>query len=506
MVSDVAARKLRSSLRPASCVWLSGLLLLAGLWAPAAVASAGVPVTLEEVIDHAHAASQLARLAEAQRSVGRAESRQVESSLKPTLTVGGLGARMEQTTLIPSNCVSLSLPIGGDGDDTEEFEICLPPADVTFKTEGWNREATVSLRMAVFPTGLVRATRALAALQEQSAEADHTEALNELTLQVIELYYGVLQAEAAVHLLELALEEARLELAELDWQVAAAAASQAEYLQAVSRSLELEGQLIQAQGALERARIALNHVAGYPLDTSLQLQRPQAAILSVPTLWEALKAAENRPDIRKARIQVEQAEANRTVVQNQTGPTVQLFGQVQRGDLQYTVGIDRSGFAQLSLSYSETELESAGPEDQEWGEFLQDLQTPTADGWTVGIRASLDILDGGARRAQLDKADAQAELARLHLEFLLAAVESELRQAEAAVKGALGAWEAAKKMVEAMAEAEASTEEMYRRGAVSERNLLQVRLARARAEQELLQAEYEYMKALAQYRKAAGLL
>ena len=93
----------------------------------------------------------------------------------------------------------------------------------------------------------------MAALQEQSAEADHTEALNELTLQVIELYYGVLQAEAAVHLLELALEEARLELAELDWQVAAAAASQAEYLQAVSRSLELEGQLIQAQGALERA-------------------------------------------------------------------------------------------------------------------------------------------------------------------------------------------------------------------------------------------------------------
>ena len=124
---------------------------------------------------------------------------------------------------------------------------------------------------------------------------------------------------------------------------------------------------------------------------------------------------------------MEQAEANRTVVQNQTGPTVQLFGQVQRGDLQYTVGIDRSGFAQLSLSYSETELESAGPEDQEWGEFLQDLQTPTADGWTVGIRASWDILDGGPRRAQLDKADAQAELARLHLEFLLAAVESELR-------------------------------------------------------------------------------
>lgn len=475
------------------------------LMAPVGVASAPLSVTLEEVIDHAHAASRIARLADVQKSVGEAESKQVASVLKPTLTVGGHGAWLEQKTSVPSNCITISAP-EDDSGNREDIEICLPPQDVSFETEGWSREASVSLRWVMFPTPLVRATQALAELQQEAAAVKREEALADLTLQVIELYYGVLQAEAAVKLLELALEEAQLELAELDWQVAAAAASEAEYLQAMSRTLQLEGQLVQAKGGLDRARIALNHVAGYPLETDLRLQRPGHAIFSTPTLWEALRAAENRPDIRQARMQLQQAEANRTLVKAQTGPSVQVFGQVQSGELQYTIGVDRNGFGQIGVTHSDAELKGGQQEDAGWEDFLSDLKTPTTDGWTVGIRASWDVLDGGATRAQLDKADAQAELARLHLELLLTAVEAELRQAEATVQGAHGVWEAARKQLEAMAEAETRMEETFQRGAVSERSLLQVRLARVQAEQQLLQAEYDYVKAVVQYRKAAGLL
>lgn len=505
-MNKVATQQARATFQAGTLLWASALIWLLGALASVTAAAEALPVSLEQVIDHAHRASRLAQLADVQRSLGQAEGDQVAAVLKPSLTVGGNAAKLEQSTHVPSNCFVVTVPEELDLGPEEEWEICLPPDELNLETEGWTTEASLSLRWVLFQSPTVRATRTLAELQRESALVQHEEAMEGLTLQVIELYYGVLQAEAAVHLLELAMEEAALEQEELDWQVAAAAASQAEYLQAVARRLELEGQLIQAQGALERARIALNHVAGYPLDTMLELQRPGQTIISVPTLWEALKAAENRPDIRKARIQLEQAEANRSLVRAQTGPSVQLFGQIQSGDFQYTLGIDRHGFGQVSVTHTDTELKSAQQDEDDWEDAISDLKSPTTDSWAVGVRASWELLDGGASKSQIEKADAQAELARLNLELLLTTVESELRQAEASVKGARGAWDAAHKLVEAMAEAEANMEEMYRRGAASERNLLQVRLARAQAEQGLLQAEYEYMKALVQYRQAAGLL
>lgn len=490
--------------QPAGTDTLNGTVIRAG----ASPSPSPVQVTLEQVIDHAHAVSLLSELAQVQREAGRSEARQIGAALQPVLTVDGQLATLEQTTTIQPNCFNVQLP-DGDWDDLEDWdgaEICLPPSVITLDSDGWSSEAGLALRWVLWPSPLVRATRGLADLSGQMADVGYDRAMGDLTIQVVELYYGVLQAQAAVNLLELALSDARLELEEREWQLHAGTASQADYLQSLARVMELEGQVIQAEGALDRARLALNHVAGYPLDAVLVLQRPTDAILSAPTLWEALKAAQNRPDIQEARMVVEQAQAYRDITRAQSGPTLQLFGSVQGEQLQYTVGVDRHGFGQVSVTHSRSEVTVSEPAAGSGDQTLPTVTMPTTEGWMVGIRGSWSLMDGGESAAKIQQAEAQARAAELHLELLLSTVESEVRQAEASLKGASGALDAARKYLDAMTEAFASMEEAYRRGAVSERSLSQVGLAKAQAHQALIQAESEYMKALVEYRRAAGLL
>ena len=215
----------------------------------------------------------------------------------------------------------------------------------------------------------------------------------------------------------------------------------------------------------------------------LELQRPGQTIISRAYVVGSAKGGREPPGYPQSSDPVGAGGSQQVSCPGQTGPSVQLFGQIQSGDFQYTLGIDRHGFGQVSVTHTDTELKSAQQDEDDWEDAISDLKSPTTDSWAVGVRASWELLDGGASKSQIEKADAQAELARLNLELLLTTVESELRQAEASVKGARSAWDAAHKLVEAMAEAEANMEEMYRRGAASERNLLQVRLARAQAEQ-----------------------
>ena len=191
--------------------WASAFIWLLGALASVTAAAEALPVSLEQVIDHAHRASRLAQLADVQRSLGQAEGDQVAAVLKPSLTVGGNAAKLEQSTHVPSNCFVVTVPEELDLGPEEEWEICLPPDELNLETEGWTTEASLSLRWVLFQSPTVRSpTRTLAELQRESALVQHEEAMEGLTLQVIELYYGVLQAEAAVHLLELAMEEARL--------------------------------------------------------------------------------------------------------------------------------------------------------------------------------------------------------------------------------------------------------------------------------------------------------
>lgn len=500
-VSDVKAYRRKSGrctarVGPAVFV-LAFLVLCAGVRAqqtPSGLPAGAneVHVTLDHLIERAVQVSLPARLAQAQRDAAQARADQTAANLRPQFTLSATATQVEQTLYFDPYCFTVAWA-------SAQQEVCIPQETVEYDVKDKSGTATLSLRAALWESPLVRATRTLAELGGEAARSEYDAAAQELALQVVDAYYGVLAAEAGVRLAELALEAARLVLAEKEWQEAAGAATPVERLEAQAKVLELEGQLAVARAALRSAQTALNRLAGYPLDTELILTRP-VLMQDVPSLEEALRRAADRPDVRSARTRAEQAEANLTLVRAQSGFTLQLFGRVQDGDVEYALGVDRHGFAQLSVTG--TRRFDGDEEDQEGPERLLN---PRTEGWAVGLNTSWPLWDGGLSAAKVREAEAQAEAARLALELLLTGVEAELRQAWAELEGAKAGLEAARKAAEAMAEAESRMEEMHRMGAASRDQLLQVQLARMQAEQRVLEAEYRYARQRLVYLQRAGL-
>lgn len=469
-----------------------------------------VVITLDEALQYALRHSTVARLAQTQRDLAGAQTDGIQAPLRPHLSFTGVATRIDQTVRIDPICVDLSeidwswledLPWPGgwtppdDWLEPSEGTVCIPSESPETDIEANAREFTISLRGAVLPSRVVRATRTLSELGRQSAEADHDRAREELTLQIVDLYYGVLQAAGAAELLELALEEARLDLEETAWQVEAGSATEVDYLEASARVMQLEGQLLSAKGTHRSLMIRLNEMVGFPLATELVLIRPDEKPPVVPSVERAMQAASaRRADIRKARLALEQARAHETIVRAQSGPTLQLFGTFQTPDVEYTLGLDRHGFGQISVKAVHQDEEAAGA-----------FQTKT-EGWIIGINGTWNIFDGGARRSELEQAALQVEAAELHLDMLLSGLEADLRRLEAELSAAEKALAAARNAHAAMAEAEERMHEMFQRGAVSKGDLLRIRLAARQADQQVLQAEHNYAKARLSYMQTAGLL
>lgn len=466
---------------------------------PAAVGRQTLPVTLDAVLDHALHSSPVAQLSRIQRSLGQEQAAEMQAPLRPYLGLEANATQLEQTQFLDPFCFTLDRSDwdwnwNGNEWEIPEGEICIPPERTQFDLKAKSTSATISLRGAVFPTALVTATRSLADLSERSAQAEYDQAAEELALQVIDLYYGILQAESGVNLLTLALQEAELRLAETEWQEQAGSATPTDRLEAKARVLQIHGELIGAQGTVTSLRIRLNQLAGYPLGTELVLARPQDKPAVIPTVDRALRlAGTKRPDLQQAQLAIEQALAHQTIVRAQEGPTLQLFGTMQRADMEYTIGLDRHGFGQLSVKGTRQHLEEESVES-------------SSEGWAVGINGSWALLDGGSKQAKLAQASLRVEAATLHLELLHSGLEADLRRYEAELFAAKNALDASRQAYEAMVEAALRVAEMYTRGAVTKTELLQIQLGAMHADQAMLEAERAYAKARMNYMRTAGLL
>ena len=81
--------------------------------------------------------------------------------------------------------------------------------------EGHGYTVELTGRVSLWKSPLQRALETVAAAEERQADAELEAAVGRAIVQSLEAYYGVLRAEAALHLAELALEEATLRAEEI---------------------------------------------------------------------------------------------------------------------------------------------------------------------------------------------------------------------------------------------------------------------------------------------------
>ena len=125
-------------------------------------------------------------------------------------------------------------------------------------------------------------------------------------------------------------------------------------------------------------------------------------------------------------------------------------------------------------------------------------------GWSVGLQSSWAIFDGRSTRGKLIQARSQLRQSELDKRQLQLAIEVDVRRAISALQEADELAAAAGKVVEQADEALRLAEVRYEAGAATQLELLQTRVSLTQAKTNLLSANYSYLLAAAQYRRAVG--
>jgi outer membrane protein TolC len=142
----------------------------------------------------------------------------------------------------------------------------------------------------------------------------------------------------------------------------------------------------------------------------------------------------------------------------------------------------------------------------EWGGIgLAQGGTFTGAGWLVGVQSSWSIFDGRETAGKVIQAKSQLRQARLSRSEEDLAVDTEVRQA-------LSTWEEAKELVNASVQTVGEAKEAlrladsrFKAGEATQLDVLTSQVALTQARTNVVQANYNYLVAVAGMRKAMGL-
>lgn len=360
--------------------------------------------------------------------------------------------------------------------------------------EGDGYTITLTGRVPLWKSPLQGALETVASIDATQAQADFENAVGAAIVQSLEAYYGVLRAQAALRVAEEALAEVRLRAVEVEARRAQGTATELDELQVQSELHQAEARVIEARGELAAAHMGLNQVLGLPPETRLHVVETQLPA-AWPSLDEALRLIERRGDVRRAKSDLEKAQAAVVVAREQAAAGVRVFGQYRWPEVELSFGIDRHGYLGGTVTHNRLNMDLEQP-----------FGSQESEGWTAGIEISWPLFDGHERRAKVAQAELQAEQAALGAEQVYKAAVTEVTAAFARLQAAEQALAGAKRGVEAAQEAVRVAEALALAGAATAHDVARARLGLAQAEMGRLEATYAFTLAQTAYLQAAGVL
>lgn len=428
---------------------------------------------------------------------------------------------------------------------TAAYASLLPSADASFSTQyrqggqtvfqGQSFGATSDVRNSQYDIGLnytLNASKLLAPRVAQAnvdaAEADISGSAEGLRAAVTQQYLTVLQAQAKAELADTLLKSAQVQLELAQARAAAGAATQLDVKRAEVAFGQQQVQSIQAHNQVEIEKLRLFQQIGVPQPANVQLTsrftvvEPTFSVDSVLALAQqrnpALEAYRERA--RVASLQVRQAQSAYTpslnvstgwggftssytdinsVLRNQQ---LQFAAEQQRCEDNNTIrtnaGLPPSPTPCSAYAWT-PEVESAfrSANDKYPFDF-------TKNPWSITASLSIPIFNGYAREQQIqvaaaNKADARYNVRAQELKLRADVTAAYLTLETAAKTVTLQEQNAAKAREELTL-----TEERYRVGAATYVELTDSRTAYERAENDRINAIYDYHKAFAALESAVG--
>ena len=305
----------------------------------------------------------------------------------------------------------------------------------------------------------------------RTAAEFHTEqARQDLILEVVRAYYGVLvsreNAVAAGEASRVAeSNEKRIENMQTSGLVV-----DSDVLSAKVFVAQMKDREIRAENRAEVARMVLARELGLAPDAqpepSENLTEP-AQLTKTPQEWEQF-AMDHRPALRAAELQQEAATSEKKAARAEFGPKVGLYADFERDAL--TLG------------------------------------GPSGTNWTAGARLDFNLFAGGAERSRLAEAQANANKAKHDLEWVRSGVHLEVRQAYLDATAAAQRAAAAHDSADQARESLRIIQNRYDAGLTTITELLRAQSAQLDARSAYLSALYDWHVARAQLERSAGSL
>jgi outer membrane protein len=426
----------------------------------AAIALLGVAaaraVTLDEAVSAALENSPTLHAAESRIDSARAMLRQAQSYYLPSVGVSATYSISDnpiQAFMMQLNQRSLNMMDPAfdpnDPDDTDNLRMSLGAQWRVF-----DRQRDAGKHMARHGA-------------EASAQA-FAAARNQLVHEITRGFFGVLQAKAFVEVqaesAKSIAESLRIAHARFD----AGSSVRTDVLNLETQLAQAEEDLIRARNGLQLAVAALNSGIGTELVAADTIQSPGAAALEAPPPQCTNPLAyEDRPEFRAA----------------------QLMRQVKESNLHKA----RGGYAPTVSAFASYDLDS-------------DVSSDFENSYMAGVMAEVNLFDGARTRAAVQAAQAELATATADVEQARLNLRLDLQQAFLSSQEAWERLGVTRKSLETAKEALRIVQEQYEQGAVDVSLLLQTQVGVTAMQTRSVAAQYDYLTALSNLKRAKGEL
>ena len=407
-------------------------------------------LSLEDALDRARAENPELLINRARIARAEAVQRQTLQGVLPTVSVDASYLRLDASLL----------------DDIPVLEPGLPP--LLARRDLGPVEARVASIQMVQPLVNVGAwnARRQAGRQADAARLVLRRAQDEVTLAVIETYFGARTAERQVEAKQRGLATAERALRQAEAGFEEGLVPPVDVLRARSRVLEMEARVASAESQIVAAHALLRQVLGIEGDGRLPLADPvPAPPRSLPPAPPEAELLARRSDLRALQ---ETASAAR-------------YG-IQRSRAAYVPDVN------LLLRYQRVETD-------------QPLDLAES-GWLVGVNLRWTLFAGLGQAGAIDEARAAEEEARTELYAQRLLASGEILEARAQWEAELLGWDRASSGVEDAAAALALTEARYAEGLDDMTSLLQAQAEELGAVTREINARYNALVSAQRYRLA----
>ncbi|MCW5868927.1 MAG: TolC family protein [Candidatus Eremiobacteraeota bacterium] len=333
---------------------------------------------------------------------------------------------------------------------------------VTVQPE-YNYSAGVSLRQTLLTFGRLRWAAASAELNEKAVQAD----LQDRRLRVLEeasvAYYEALASAEQVHISEDQLKARQAHLQEAIKLVKAGSAAPFDVKRDEAARAQAEQQLLEARNRAGLARIRLFTLIDRP-DQGESLEA--ASELPPPPAEELEAALARRYDLTASRWGAEAARARVSLADSQDAPNL---------------GLQTDYVTRNQVAFS------------------------PARQWTVGLNLQVPLYDGGLSETRVLQAREIVEQLQALYEQARRNASLELQSLVLELSNRYQRLDVTERNLAAAAEAARIARLRYQNGLSTNVELLDAEAAFTAAQQEKVSARYQYLQALARYRRAAAL-